>query len=61
MVKCEFCLNYDGARCIEQRGVKYNKEIENSLEEISCPYYFEKGFLFALLPPFDDYFFNIFR
>ncbi|MBC7080807.1 MAG: hypothetical protein H5T44_00920 [Thermoplasmatales archaeon] len=60
MVKCEFCLNFDGIRCIEARGVKYNKKID-PLEEISCPYYFEKGFLFALLPPFDDYFFNIFR
>jgi len=61
MVKCEFCLNFDGEKCIEPRGEIYNKEIKDPFAEISCPYYFEKGFLFAILPPFDDYFFNIFR
>lgn len=43
MVKCEFCLNFDGIRCREPRGVKYGKKIENSLEEIDCSYYLEKG------------------
>lgn len=43
MVKCEFCLNFNGTRCIEPRGVKYGKEIKDPFEEINCPYYLEKG------------------
>jgi len=43
MVQCEFCLNFDGTRCIEPKGVKYGKPVEDSFEEINCPYYLEKG------------------
>jgi len=44
MVKCEFCLNYNGINCVEPQGVRYNESIENSFEEIDCPVYLEKGF-----------------
>ena len=43
MVQCEFCLNFDGIRCREPRGVKYGAPIEDSFEDIDCPYYLEKG------------------
>ena len=43
MVQCEFCLNFDGIRCIEPKGIKYGEKIENPMEEIDCPYYLEKG------------------
>jgi len=43
MVQCEFCLNFDGVRCIERRGMNYGKPIEDSYVEIDCPYYLEKG------------------
>jgi len=42
MVQCEFCLNYNGTTCIEPRSERYGKEFD-SLEEINCPYYLEKG------------------
>lgn len=44
MVQCEFCLNFDGVRCIEPKSARYGELIENSFEEIDCPYYLEKGF-----------------
>ncbi len=59
MVKCEFCLYFDGVKCRNSDGVKFDKQIENSLEEINCPAYFEKGFAGALTPEFDDEFFDI--
>ena len=59
MVKCEFCLNFDGIRCRNPDGVKYGMPIEDSFEEIDCPAYFEKGFAGALTPEFDDDFFNV--
>ena len=43
MVKCEFCLNFNGIRCIEPKGIKYGKEIKDPFEEINCSYYLEKG------------------
>jgi len=43
MVRCEFCLNYNGISCIEPRGVKYKQPIRDSFEEIDCPAYLEKG------------------
>jgi len=43
MVKCEFCLNFNGITCMEPHSEKYGKEIKNSMEEIDCPYYLEKG------------------
>jgi len=43
MVKCEFCLNFNGISCIEPKGVKYKQPIEDSFKEIDCPYYLEKG------------------
>lgn len=43
MVQCEFCLNFNGVTCIEPKSERYGKKIENSLEEIDCPYYLEKG------------------
>ena len=42
MVKCEFCLNYNGITCIEPRSDRYGKEFD-PWEEIDCPYYLEKG------------------
>lgn len=43
MVQCEFCLNFDGASCIEPGGVNYGELIEDSWKEIHCPCYLEKG------------------
>ncbi|MCD6414120.1 MAG: hypothetical protein J7L23_00635 [Candidatus Diapherotrites archaeon] len=43
MVQYEFCLNFNGIRRIEPKGVKYGRPIEDSFEEINCPYYLEKG------------------
>jgi len=43
MVRCEFCLNYNGISCIEPRGVKYKQPITDSFEEVDCPAYLEKG------------------
>ncbi|MCD6147626.1 MAG: hypothetical protein J7J34_06485 [Thermoplasmata archaeon] len=43
MVKCEFCLNYNGISCIEPLGVKYKQPITEPFEEIDCPAYLEKG------------------
>jgi len=59
MVKCEFCLNFDGIKCNHPKGVKYGKEIKDSFEEIDCPYYFEKGFAGAMTPAFDNEFFDV--
>ncbi len=42
MVKCEFCLNYNGITCIEPRSERYGKKFD-PWEEIDCPYYLEKG------------------
>ena len=50
MVKCEFCLNFDGIKCRNPDGVKYGMPIEDSFEEIDYPAYFEKGFAGALTP-----------
>jgi len=44
MVQCEFCLNFDGIKCIEPKSARYGERIKNSFEEINCPYYLEKGF-----------------
>ena len=60
MVQCEFCLNFDGVKCIDPKGTKYGKEIKDSYEEIDCPYYLEKGFAGATSPAFDDEFFDMF-
>lgn len=60
MVQCEFCLNYDGAKCIDPKGTKYGKEIKDSYKEIDCPCYLEKGFAGAMSPAFDDGFFDMF-
>ena len=43
MVKCETCLNFNGIRCLEIKGVKYGESIINPLEETDCPAYLEKA------------------
>jgi len=43
VVKCEFCLNFNGISCIEPKGVRYKHPVEDSFKEIDCPYYLEKG------------------
>ncbi|RLF45457.1 MAG: hypothetical protein DRN29_06685 [Thermoplasmata archaeon] len=59
MVKCEFCLNFDGIKCTHPNGTKYKQEIKDSFEEINCPYYFEKGFAGVMTQAFDDEFFDL--
>lgn len=59
MVQCEFCLYFDGIKCRNPDGVKFRQEIKNSFEEIDCAVYFEKGFVGALTPAFDDEFFDV--
>jgi len=43
MVQCEFCLNYNGIKCLEPKGIKFNQTIEDTFEHMNCPAYLEKG------------------
>jgi len=42
MAQCEFCLNYNGIKCLDPNGVKYGEPIINPFEEIDRPAYLEK-------------------
>ena len=59
MVKCAFCLNFNGTKCTNPKGVMYGKKIDDPYKEINCPEYFEDAFALAMTPEFDDEFFNV--
>jgi len=59
MPQCAFCLNFNGTKCTNPKGVMYGKKIDDPYEEINCPEYFEDAFALAMSPEFDDDFFNI--
>lgn len=53
MVKCEFCVSFDGKRCTDPKGVMYGKDIKNSMMEIECDRYIDNYLLFDMI---DDLF-----
>jgi len=36
-------LNYNGIKCLDPNGIKFNQTIEDTFEEINCSAYLEKG------------------
>ena len=59
MPQCAFCLNFNGTKCTNPKGVMYGKKIEHPYKKINCPEYFEDAFAMAMTPEFDDDFFNV--
>ena len=59
MVKCEYCINYDGTSCTCSTGKYYNKIIMNPKQNITCNCYIDKGFAGAMSPAMDAEFFNM--
>ena len=53
MVKCEYCVYFDGKKCTNPRGRKYTEVIKNQFEDIDCNGYLDKGFAGAMAPDID--------